>query len=305
MAEAELELAFQDAFLEMRSIVGSNLRAHTLVEGVFDGEQWNAVVSRHIADPLGDQVVKDAMDTATAVVPDHVLQRHVADHVGAVRAMAPHIDESVQGVLSEAFREELTLGETMQRLEDVGGLSQTSAFATARTELNGISQGAIAASIAHDEKTGAKIWHSVGDDRTRPSHLDMEGIEVSPGGLFLVGGFEARAPGDPMLPLEERIFCRCWIAVRALTGEEREARLQDAPHEQLLEQAAKLGIEGRSKMEHPELRAAIRERRLGVDLPIAERSHLGLMATAAQLDIPGRHRMSRRQLIEAIERELE
>lgn len=66
-------------------------------------------------------------------------------------------------------------------------------------------------SLAADPDTGVlgSEWLDVGDDHTRPTHSAARGQRVKAGGLFKVGGHAARFPGDPRLPAQERIRCRC------------------------------------------------------------------------------------------------
>ena len=56
-----------------------------------------------------------------------------------------------------------------------------------------------------------KEWLSTKDDRTRDSHLAKppSGQVVGIGESFDVGGYKAEYPGDPSLPAEESINCRC------------------------------------------------------------------------------------------------
>ena len=74
-------------------------------------------------------------------------------------------------------------------------------------------------------RPGTKTWMSVGDLKVRLSHIEAHGQEVPAGHTFYVGGAQARFPGDPALPPEERINCRCTVryAVR-----EREPDLTEA-----------------------------------------------------------------------------
>jgi hypothetical protein len=54
-----------------------------------------------------------------------------------------------------------------------------------------------------------RMWLSTGDDRTRDSHLAAHGQIRSEGEPFELDGGDAMYPGDPDLPPEERINCRC------------------------------------------------------------------------------------------------
>jgi len=56
-----------------------------------------------------------------------------------------------------------------------------------------------------------KVWFATGDDRTRDVHLAAHGQVVDVDEPFIVGGEEARFPGDPLLSPGNRINCRCRV----------------------------------------------------------------------------------------------
>jgi hypothetical protein len=61
------------------------------------------------------------------------------------------------------------------------------------------------------EEAVTYIWRATKDDRTRDSHITMDGQEVAEGEYFVTGdGNRLRYPGDPEGPPEEIINCRCW-----------------------------------------------------------------------------------------------
>jgi hypothetical protein len=70
-----------------------------------------------------------------------------------------------------------------------------------------------------------EVWMATGDKRTRFTHLAAHGQKKEKG-FFTIGGFKARFPGDPTLPPQERINCRCtqfayreeWGAIDDLLG---------------------------------------------------------------------------------------
>lgn len=66
------------------------------------------------------------------------------------------------------------------------------------------------------EETGEtfeKVWLATMDPRTRDTHFVADGQRVPFGGVFTVGGFPGLFPGDPDLPPQERIQCRCSFLV--------------------------------------------------------------------------------------------
>lgn len=65
-----------------------------------------------------------------------------------------------------------------------------------------------------------KEWLSVLGSTTRPTHADADGQMVEASAMFNVGGYDARYPGDPMLPAEERCQCQCTIISSIMMGDE-------------------------------------------------------------------------------------
>lgn len=79
----------------------------------------------------------------------------------------------------------------------------------ARTETHGAASfGAHEAAV----ETGLRLqkrWVAAADDRTRQDHADADGQTVGMDEPFIVGGFECQYPGDPSLPVEHVVNCRC------------------------------------------------------------------------------------------------
>jgi HK97 family phage portal protein len=56
-----------------------------------------------------------------------------------------------------------------------------------------------------------KSWLTAGDERVRETHAVLDEVTIGIDEKFNVGGYEADMPGDPNLPPEESINCRCTI----------------------------------------------------------------------------------------------
>ena len=56
-------------------------------------------------------------------------------------------------------------------------------------------------------------WDASADSRTRPDHRNADGQKIKHGGIFVVGGYQLRYPGDTSLgaPASETINCRCMV----------------------------------------------------------------------------------------------
>jgi hypothetical protein len=112
-------------------------------------------------------------------------------------------------------------------LQDAGAeLWKNRARAIARTEAVGaFNMGRLAGFQSYAEQMGGewdKIWLETHDHRTRPTHREQEGgvggQRVPLGEFFKVGVGLGMAPGDPRLPPEEVIQCRCSLLL-ARAGE--------------------------------------------------------------------------------------
>jgi SPP1 gp7 family putative phage head morphogenesis protein len=80
----------------------------------------------------------------------------------------------------------------------------------ARTEAHWASQRTISEAIKESPVIVAKEWVAVGDERTRETHLELDGTRVGKDELFNVGGIIAEGPGMTGDPAED-INCRCQL----------------------------------------------------------------------------------------------
>lgn len=56
-----------------------------------------------------------------------------------------------------------------------------------------------------------KIWHTEGDLKVRATHARINNNKVKITEYFIIGNSRASFPGDPKLPVGERINCRCYL----------------------------------------------------------------------------------------------
>ena len=56
-----------------------------------------------------------------------------------------------------------------------------------------------------------KIWNTQRDSKVRDSHAKLDGKKIGINKKFNVGGHKASFPGDPRLPPNESINCRCFL----------------------------------------------------------------------------------------------
>jgi uncharacterized protein with gpF-like domain len=81
----------------------------------------------------------------------------------------------------------------------------------ARTEVIGANNGGAFAAIKQSDSGDRmeKVWLATHDSRTRETHKLADGQRVPIAAPFVVGGFPGMHPGDPELPPQEVIQCRC------------------------------------------------------------------------------------------------
>ena len=93
--------------------------------------------------------------------------------------------------------------------KQIPSIARYRAATIARTETH---TAANVGSQAAAEATGLaliKEWGAAEDERTRETHAEADGQQVPMDGLFSVGGYDLRFPGDPAGPPGETINCRC------------------------------------------------------------------------------------------------
>ena len=95
-----------------------------------------------------------------------------------------------------------------------GPESKARALAIARTETTGAMNSGHYAThqgLAEQGVVVSRVWRSIIDKDTRETHVAADGQTVKATENFVVGGSEARYPGDVSLPAAERVRCRCVV----------------------------------------------------------------------------------------------
>jgi hypothetical protein len=119
----------------------------------------------------------------------------------------------------------LIRGESYQKMargiKEALDRSVSDALRIARTEAHRAQMEGSVAAFDKAESKGAdirRIWVATKDDRTRDTHreLDETEAEMHDGEtMWNVGGTWARFPGDPVLPPDQSVNCRCQIREEA------------------------------------------------------------------------------------------
>lgn len=128
----------------------------------------------------------------------------------SIKGITERTREIVQDVLTEALVQGLGIREAAKELrERVAGVSRARATAIVRTELLTASN---FGSLIGAQSTGLKLnkrWLATSGARTRQSHQEANGQTVGLDAFFRVGSGQGRYPGDPLLPVDEKVNCRC------------------------------------------------------------------------------------------------
>ena len=271
-------------------------------------QEWFEL-TEEISDAYGDAYL-DAVINAGAelgVMPsDDDLLSILAEQELAVDNFASTLRGYVDMFGEDMLTQGLPVEEIQRRILDAGQspLNPRKADMFARTATTtavnaGFESSFRAAGIA------AKSWITQRDDRVRDSHGAVDRDVVPSGEMFMVGGYEARFPGDPRLPIEQRINCRCilgWVDGGGVR------RAVTATRKDLYSMARQLEVPGRSKMTKAELQVAvIRNLCLqglagGTDCTAKlEEMNMGTLLTYGRLgNVRGRYRMRKSDLIDAL-----
>lgn len=128
------------------------------------------------------------------------------------------VNDETRRQLSFILQEGMTEGDTLSQLADriereMGPeWSGVRALKIARTESGaGLSAGNYLAQqqLENEGIALGQEWLAIKDEDTRADHIEADGQQIGIGETFDIGGYPARYPGDPKLPAQERVNCRC------------------------------------------------------------------------------------------------
>lgn len=245
-AEATIEGAMQDYFDEQKKRVLKNIEKLTS-RGRFMSRLWlPAISARDIADfdpdllkvafdfevenaELYDAMTKPMQQTVKAgartgqkkiaaisgedISFDYTngnVQAAVQEHqTKLVDRVNRTTYEKVKDTILQTYNEGGTMQELASKLSDLyDGFNETRALLIARTETNGIVNGAEML-VYEQAEVDNLAWITTLDPVTRPDHREVNGIEVKRGQSWIVGGESMRFPGDPRASAAQICNCRC------------------------------------------------------------------------------------------------
>jgi Phage Mu protein F like protein len=124
-------------------------------------------------------------------------------------------------VIGDSYSQGLSVPNTAAALQQgIAHLADTTALMQARTDLNGLANGASLQSVQAlgDAAPPTKTWLATEDERTRETHSEADGQEVPIDQPFQVGDDLLMYPGDPDGSDAEVINCRCTLVYGDGTG---------------------------------------------------------------------------------------
>lgn len=192
--------------------------AEDAAKNPFDKRKWKREFIKS-STPIYEKVVDDAgtaaiNDVATGV-DFNLLDPNVTRFIeGRSQRFAQRVNDTTWDTLKASLSQGIKDGESIAQLEvrinNIMDLRvNQSSEAIARTEVIGASNGGMLEGWRQSDVVKRKQWlATLGDDRTRETHVEAHGQEVALDDDFEVGDGSGPAPGQIGLA-EEDIQCRC------------------------------------------------------------------------------------------------
>jgi len=201
----------------------SNLPAipTTLASAAFDVDFWTGETIAVVED-LYEQAAGAGLDRLSMLFETafDVEQPWVREFLeGRANQLAGQVTQTTYDAITSALADGIDAGESIDDLADrvrhvFSVANDARAVTISRTEVLSAYNGAAtmgAAQLPADVVAGQE-WIATRDARTRDTHASADGQVVMVGQPFLVGGNQGAYPGDPSLPADETIRCRCTVA---------------------------------------------------------------------------------------------
>lgn len=220
----DLEIFFKD---QARDIARRIIALQTLeTELLYHPRSWD----RKLLDILRTNFIRTAAVSAD-FEEGHLKSSQIFDKIaGRIRASVTRtLTLPLWSKIQDATKN--ILDKTLDAAKQAGQ-SIASAAKAVKQALAGKAADARAADMARTETTAAlglgaeavrqyyaelgtklrKMWITMGDDKVREAHQELDGEIIHYDQSFTVGGHAAAHPGDWNLPADMRCGCRCWVA---------------------------------------------------------------------------------------------
>lgn len=163
------------------------------------------------------------LDDALTAAPVPEIENPAAD------AYLASASNRLKGISDEVWQHTRTAlltgqqaGESIQqlaaRVRATASVAEPRATVIARTEVVGAHNRGSLEQIKATGYTHTKTWLATGDERTRPTHRQVNGSTVTQEEKFDVGGYPMDGPHDPFGPPGETINCRCTLTYAITEG---------------------------------------------------------------------------------------
>ncbi len=215
--EAQFESLFKGFTAKAYGSVGRGKRIDP--SGVFSaGPLWTKGVEAIVAGPLRELAVESAR--VEVIVPE--AEAAISDYLTGAKNRLVNVPDSVyaliKGQVMTATTEGWSADDLAEKIEEILGEAgaerwHNRSITIARTEsIAAYNAGQLAGFVSTAKAEGGqfeKVWLATDDTATRPTHAKADLQRVKLMGQFRVGKARAAFPGDPSLPPEECIRCRC------------------------------------------------------------------------------------------------
>ena len=183
-------------------------------DDVYSDVWWTDAVNEHVVAQMRTIITAAGLKGSELFAPEGALaQRVLEEHVAQIGSWSDGQRTQIVEVFDRALTEGWSVPRITEALTDSGALSGVAAETAARTEAVAAANGGVIAGWRSDPQTnnGWKRWLATSDGRTRESHNHANGQTVRLTDLFELDAGMGDYPGDPELPPEERVNCRCAV----------------------------------------------------------------------------------------------
>lgn len=139
------------------------------------------------------------------IIGNGLFKRIVSSIMNRIRGTADKAAEKAQSIPAAVVEEVASEKSVAERAAVIGQVEGQTAVGTG--------QGETFATLKIMGRASGRKWWSMNDSRVRPTHEKAHGQVVYGNDKFQVGVYTCDYPGDPILPIEEKINCRCRLVV--------------------------------------------------------------------------------------------
>lgn len=211
---AEIELVFDEGkeIKLMQGVVAKEIKSAYVDFAIGMGKKISPTFDFNLSDPVAIEWIENK--TTKIVKEANAFTRE---------QISDGIVDAIEDALAEGYSKNETINEIVNRIDEIYEFAvEGRAERIARTEIISASN---AGRYAGLKMTGAKRkeWISTRDDRTRESHVLLDGAVVGITQDFVseVTGAKLAFPGDPNAPASEIVNCRCTVDFAETEDEDR------------------------------------------------------------------------------------